>query len=198
MNSRYYCTACLRPANHCYCEHIVTRENFFPIKIIQSPTESRHPFNTGRIADLSLSNCEIKIADNNDDLTKWITTLLPNDPVLAFPDKNATDISRLELKSDTPIIFIDDTWRKAKRMLYENALLNSLPKMCLPVSDTSNYQLRQAKKHANNSNWQHTQPLCTLESVALCLGLLENRIDYYQPMLNSLHWVINTQQRYKN
>lgn len=196
MNHRLHCIECLRPAMHCYCERIVQRDNHYPVKLIQSRKESKHPFNTGRIVELSLLNCETCVVDDNRTLGAYLEQLLPANPVLAFPAESSHMISEASIGVGRPIIFIDDTWRKAKRFLYENKRLDALPKICLPPGIFSAYTVRHAKKHVNNYSFKHSTPICTLEAVALSLGLLEGRGDYYTPMLDCLQWVVNKQREF--
>ena len=195
MTYRIKCNQCLRPRGHCYCERVILRENRYPIKLIQSRKEAEHPFNTGRLAALSLADCEIKINHSADDLSDWVNQLIPQAPVLAFPASDAKDATTLDLPVSTPIIFIDDTWRKAKRFLYETPALNRLQKIQLPTTKSSAYGLRQAKKHQARLHPHGTRPLCTAEAVVLCLEALERRQGYYGSILECLQWVREAQDR---
>lgn len=197
MAHRISCAQCHRPAFHCYCDHIVSRENRYPIKLLRSEDENKRAFNTGRIAELSLSDCEAFIVDNKNAVDSFIDSILPQKPVVAFPSSKSTPIKTNALAVGTPIIFIDDTWRKAKRFLFENPRLDALPKVCLPVKTSSSYVLRSAKKHRENSEYKNSPPVCTLESIALCLDILEDREDYFSRMLDCLDWIQEQQTRFK-
>ncbi len=196
MIYRFHCNQCRRPEQHCYCKKIIHRENIYPVKIIQSVSESKHPFNTGRIAELSLSNCEKLLLDKNTNINESISKFIPSNPVIAFPTTEASDISTITLAPSTPIIFIDDTWRKAKRILHENPELNKLPKICLPPDYVSTYSLRSATKHLTKRDQGLSQPMCTLEAIAHCLDVLEGKENYYRKMLQCLSWIISKQEPY--
>ena len=175
MNHRIRCSQCQRPAQHCYCEQLMPRQNRFPVKLIQSKKESRHPFNTGRMAQISLSNCETLVVEEKQQLDQWLERLAEQSPVVAFPCSDALDISRNKIRPMTPIIFIDDTWRKAKRFLYEHPKLDALPKISIPnglAPAVPGSSLRKSKKHSKNQTLTGGPALCTLESVVRCLEIL--------------------------
>lgn len=198
---RIHCSQCTRPRGHCYCEHIVSRDNDYPVVLLQSEMESKHPFNTGRIAQLSLSRCETKVIDQHeplgDDLNDWLVDILPKSPVVAYPSEDAHILTEGSLPAGTPIIFLDDTWRKAKRFLFEHPTLDALPKVSFGVNLDSRYALRQAKKHKLAISKRDNGAVCTLESVVSCLGVLEGRPAYYQPLLKCLEQVVAQQAKFK-
>jgi DTW domain-containing protein YfiP len=196
MTHRISCALCYRPRFHCYCEQITRRENRYPIKLIQTKEEAKHPFNTGRIAQLSLSKCETLQVNAAGDIDSWLNDWMSSDPVLAFPSQASTPVALANITVNTPIIFLDDTWRKAKRFLYENPMLNGLPKICLPEGFTSTYRLRKTGKHTENKNFKNSEPVSTIESIAACLSILEQRPGYYQNMLDILDWMTNKQLEY--
>jgi len=198
MSYRIHCAECLRPPLHCYCEQIVRHKNTQPIKIIQSINEAKHPFNTGRIAQLSLSNCEIFRLNDNSGLNLWLDSLRQQHPVVAFPSSDATEISKATISENTPIILIDDTWRKAKRILFENPTLNALPKICLPNGLISEYGLRSAGKHQKNAEFKSSSPTSTLESIVYVLNVLDRSGDTFDELLTPLEWIRQRQSGASN
>ena len=56
------------------------------------------------------------------------------------------------------------TWRKARRLLYCNPLLQTLPRVCLPDGLSSRYRLRKAPQAG---------ALSTIEAVVVALQLQE-------------------------
>ncbi|MBT8448496.1 MAG: DTW domain-containing protein, partial [Gammaproteobacteria bacterium] len=81
---RLTCSQCQRPAGLCYCDSIRPVTNTTEVSIIQHPLEQQHPFNTGRIAHLALSKCNLIVAEqlNANDCQQVIT----ESSVLLYPD----------------------------------------------------------------------------------------------------------------
>lgn len=161
---------------------------------------NRYAHNIGGIADIS---------DHSDILETY--------PILLYPQtewqsedwdearinkKNevnsavANDINKLvsttlgaipEQKRRYRLIVLDGTWRKSRKMLARNPLLQRLPRLALHNPPTSHYTIRKAHR---------LDQLSTFE--ASCLGLmqLENDIAKYQPLLSAFEGFISQQQSY--
>ncbi|MGS0757100.1 DTW domain-containing protein [Roseateles sp. GG27B] len=73
---------------------------------------------------------------------------------------------------------LDATWRKSRKMLHLNPLLQALPRLALQQPPPSRYTIRRA---------QQTHQLSTLEATVLALQQLEGaaREASYAPLLTA-------------
>ncbi|GAA5444405.1 hypothetical protein Misp06_02591 [Microbulbifer sp. NBRC 101763] len=177
---RKTCDTCLRPQNACYCTALVKVANTIKVLIIQHPLEGKHPFNTGRMAHLCLSNSEMIIAEKLSG--SELDTLLDTPSALLYPslgwlpDNIDLDIDSFISDSDnnqqpviTQLIVIDATWKKSKKILHLNPQLQTLPRVNLSGGLKSNYTIR--KTSISNG-------LSTIESIVQAMQLLEQKTDF--------------------
>jgi DTW domain-containing protein YfiP len=181
---RQNCTRCNSPLNRCLCHTITAIENHWPVHILQHSNESNHPLGTAKIAQLSLSQCELNISKITADHERVIDTILAAQPILIFPSASSIALESINTDKSRPIIFLDATWRKAKRMYLESELLQSLPTAHLPVNRLPAYKIRKSPSE---------QALSTVEAIAETLTVLEDNAEKYQPLLTSMNWMIERQ-----
>ena len=122
MTKRKICTHCQRPINVCYCDSITRVENLWPIVILQYFKESKHPLGTANIAALSLKNCHLRLS-NDKSYHEQNDLLLKHQPLLIYPGKDSTPIEDIALSKPRPLLFLDGTWRKTRRLLHESLLM---------------------------------------------------------------------------
>ncbi len=169
-SSRETCQTCFRPLNVCYCDALVKINSKIKILIIQHPLEENHPFNTGRMTSLCLTNCELVVAEtlSSDVLTKILNShshlLYPSLDWLPESDINHSDNSTNKKASIDLLIVIDATWRKSKKILHLNPNLQTLPRLSLTGDLESNYQIRKTTI---------TNGLSTIESIVQAMNQLE-------------------------
>lgn len=173
MTNRKRCERCNRPVQLCYCALITPVENTWPVHILQHPLESRHALGTARIASLGLANCTLTQDSPHTD-----------GAVLIYPGKDALPLSALAGQSPRPLVFIDATWRKSRRMLLESPELAALPRYALDAPAPSRYRIRKEPAPDAQS---------TLEAIVLTLGLLEGAEDRYHPLLSVMDTLIEQQ-----
>ena len=163
--SRLKCKRCLRPENHCLCALIPMLESHTRVLILQHPDEAKHALNTARFAALGLANAELWVGERfaldgvlND--ARYQTCLL-------FPGSQAQALIRCD-HSTKPLQLIvpDGTWRKARKLLYLNPELETLPKVTLEMIKPSRYRLRKAPME---------ESLSTLEAITQALEVLEQK-----------------------
>jgi DTW domain-containing protein len=161
--SRITCNICYRPELLCYCSVIKPIDNRIKITIIQHPTEQKHPFNTGRIIDLCLTNSELIVKKSLSTLD--LDSILSIPSVLLYPDMAwLPDVEKLTLtldnslpqvataeknefvKSIKQVIIIDATWRKSKRIMFQHQRLQHLPRINLIGSLETNYRVRKGSE----------------------------------------------------
>jgi len=164
--SRIHCERCLRPQSHCLCPSIPSLESRTRVVLLQHPDEVRHALNTARLAALGLRNAELRVGEVFDDLAQLIAT--PGYRVaLLFPGEEAQPLQAYGEDADSRpwlLIVPDGTWRKARKLLYLNPLLEGLPRVTLAEVRPSRYRLRKAPEEG---------ALATIEAVTQALNVLE-------------------------
>jgi DTW domain-containing protein YfiP len=181
---RQSCTRCNSPLNRCLCHTISAIDNHWPVHILQHSNESNHPLGTAKIAQLSLRQCEINISKETVDHERHIKALLSAKPILIFPTANSSPIESINTNSTRPLIFLDATWRKAKRMYLESELLQSLPTAHLQATSLPAYKIRKSP---------NSKALSTIEAIAETLSALDDDTKKYQPLLASMNWMVARQ-----
>ncbi|MBK5000364.1 DTW domain-containing protein [Pseudomonas sp. S31] len=159
------CERCQRPLDHCLCPLIPALDSRTRVVLLQHPSETSHALNTARLAALGLVNAELRVGEVFDGLDALLAT--PGyRPVLLFPGERAQVLGPYAGSEDTPLMLIvpDGTWRKARKLLYLNPLLEALPKVTLAQVAPSRYRLRKAPQPGAVS---------TIEAVVLALNVLE-------------------------
>ncbi|HEK1010758.1 TPA: DTW domain-containing protein [Pseudomonas putida] len=159
------CERCQRPLDHCLCALIPSLDSRTRVVLLQHPSESTHALNTARLAALGLVNAELRVGEVFEDLGELLNR--PGyRPVLLFPGEVAQVLTAYGDVDDTPLLLIvpDGTWRKARKLLYLNPLLDALPRVTLAQVTPSRYRLRKAPEPG---------ALSTLEAVVQALNVLE-------------------------
>jgi DTW domain-containing protein YfiP len=119
-------------------------------------------------------------------------------PVLLYPDLPrdiATDTAQHRLfdkalfrdSAQIRLIVLDGTWRKSRKMLYLNPLLQKLPRLPLANVPASQYAIRKAHSAAQ---------LSTLEAACYALMQLEDSDEKYRPLLTAFKGFVAQQAGY--
>jgi len=181
--SRPRCDRCQRPMSHCLCAHIPRISNRTRVLVLQHPDEAKHPLNTARLAVLGLEHAELLVGEHFPQLDGMVGSV--GRALLLFPEKNEGR-PRPELQSrpwsseaewpsalaeggPTLLIVPDGTWRKARKIVQLNPVLNTLPRLGLPPGEPSEYRVRKASEPAAVS---------TIEAISRSLTLLEPGQDF--------------------
>ncbi|WP_415055088.1 tRNA-uridine aminocarboxypropyltransferase [Halopseudomonas sp.] len=171
-NAPSRCERCLRPAAHCLCAlipHISTRTQLL---VIQHPSERSHALNTARLLVEGVVNAHLLITEVITADSPWHDLLV--DPQwqteLLFP---GADIPLVTATADSGrprrLVLLDGTWRKARKLLYLNPVLQGLPRVALPDGLCSRYRLRKAPQPG---------ALSTLEAGLEALQRIEPETDF--------------------
>ena len=179
----------------CYCARIQIVQNRWPVHILQTAKESAHPLNTAIMAKLSLQKATINRLETNHSPQQIVDPLKAAQGILVFPADNAQPITEIVGEEPRPLIFIDSTWRKAKRMLHESPQLRELPVVFLAARERR-YSLRSARSHERVFNGQRSLPLSTIEAIAAALGYFERDEEKYLPLLELLESVQDDQRTF--
>ena len=100
----------------------------------------------------------------------------PGERALGMPAPPAVDAALLADPGALRLVGLDGTWRKSRKMLYQNPLLQALPRLPLTRMPASHYLIRKA--HAPDQ-------LSTLEASCYALGQLHGDGDAFQPLLDA-------------
>ncbi|WP_323614555.1 tRNA-uridine aminocarboxypropyltransferase [Pseudomonas putida] len=163
--SRPRCERCLRPLDHCLCPLIPSLDSRTRVVLLQHPSETSHALNTARLAALGLVNAELRVGEVFEDLGDLLDAPEYR-PVLLFPGEQAQELAAYGDTGDRPLMLIvpDGTWRKARKLLYLNPLLEALPRVTLAQVAPSRYRVRKAPEPGAVS---------TIEAVVQALNVLE-------------------------
>jgi len=178
------CDRCKRPVSVCYCHTITTVHNNWPVWIIQDKSEIHHPLGTARIAELSLNNLEMISTKNKNLLNLFLKKIEEKRPMLVYPGNDAHSMQDMPIDMTSPLLFLDGSWRKTKKMLYDYPQISALPKLSLSPDFISRYKIRKEP---------NTQSISTIEAIVHTLSYLENNPQKYQPMLSTMDWIIEKQ-----
>jgi DTW domain-containing protein len=191
---RKTCPNCQRPLPVCYCSALVQVTNTIKVLIIQHPLEQKHPFNTGRMAHLCLSNSELIVAETLSEIQ--LASSLKTPSALLYPSLPwLANISEMEPENEDStvhskiqqLIVIDATWNKSKKILHLHPALQKLPRHHLKGNLSSNYQIRKTTV-ANG--------LSTLESIVKALNTIEpKREGEFEAMLQPFEMMIALQHQ---
>ena len=182
--SRINCPQCRRPEPYCVCQYIAKVSSTTRVLILQHPEEDRHPFNTGRLAALSLKNCDLWVGEQFSGLSAELAKF--SSVYLLFPGESAkTPPTLAEHVADKPTLLIvpDGTWRKAGKILYANPELESLPRVKLGPGNPSRYRIRKAPK---------PEAVATIEAIVRTLEVWEPERDFL-PVLKPFEVLVEQQ-----
>jgi DTW domain-containing protein YfiP len=192
---RTMCAVCLRPQQTCICRWVTALSNQVEVLILQHPLEVSNAKGSARLLHLSLSNSRLEVGETFD--TQHLQALLSPErrSVLLYPD---TEDASLGLAAPQPfdaawlqeplrLVVLDGTWRKSRKMLYLNPLLQALPRMPLRDTPPSHYLIRKA--HLPDQ-------LSTLEATVYALAQLENDINKFDPLIAAFDGFVAQQASY--
>jgi DTW domain-containing protein YfiP len=148
------CESCLLAESKCVCGLVPQLESSIGVCMLMYHAEYYKPSNTGQLI------CDV-IKDNHafrwqrTELEPVLQQLLTDStwyPIIIFPHDNV-EVERqiqqvpkaLELKGKRPLlIFLDGTWRQAKKMFVKSPYLSQIPVLQVSNIAKGNYQLREA------------------------------------------------------
>lgn len=184
---RKTCFKCHRPLTVCFCHCLKDIDNDWPVWILQDPAEKKHAIGTAQIAELCLNN----IKNINTETAQYDTDFLSNfqiaQPVLVYPGENSFELDQLKPTAIRPLLFLDGSWRKTRKMFYDFPQLNELPRLNINPDTASRYRIRKAPNES---------AISTLEAIVYVLSALDNNAEKYQPMLGAMDWMIEKQIEY--
>lgn len=186
---RQRCAACLRPVSHCLCHWVSPVEHTTQVLILQHPLETFHAKNSARLLHLCLANSQLHVGEvfEPGQLRRWLEA--PGRNVLLYPADAHGLIPAPVFAGDPPhadaaparLVVLDATWRKSRKMLHLNPLLQELPRMSLEGVPPSVYRMRKAHR---------PDQLSTLEATCTALGRLEGDPERFAPLLQAFDGMV--------
>jgi DTW domain-containing protein YfiP len=196
--ARAQCAVCLRPHQTCICRWISALDNQVEVLILQHPMEVANAKGSARLLHLSLSNSRLEVGEAF--APERMRALLSPErrSVLLYPDTAADkslglatpqplDTAWLDEPQRLRLVVLDGTWRKSRKMLYLNPLLQGLPRLPLRDTPPSHYLIRKA--HLPDQ-------LSTLEATAYALAQLENDEHKFNPLIDAFDGFVAQQASY--
>ena len=163
------CQRCLLGENYCICAGVEQATCDAAVCLLMYHNESFKPSNTGRlIAEIIPENYAFRW-DRTDPEPQLLALLNNPDyqPMVVFPAEDVEQGRAITSVSITPgkkalFIFLDGTWREAKKMIRKSPYLDDLPVLSVSADKLSDYRLRVAP---------HAHQLGTAEVGIMVLGL---------------------------
>lgn len=172
--------------------------------ILQHPLEEKHAKGSARLLHMSLPGSRLVVGEVFDEHALEVLLHAPfapgtqhKRPILLYPDTPddaamAQPALSAEIHLAEPgrlrLVVLDGTWRKSRRMLYANPLLQTLPRLALRDVPTSQYLIRKARG---------AQQLSTLEATCHALIQLEGDAARYAPLLDAFDGFVAQQLSYR-
>lgn len=204
---RLICVHCQRPQSACICRWITPLANQVEVLILQHPLELNHAKGSARLLHLSLRHSLLQVGEvfAEQELRAllhqpWAPALCQGTPpdnrtaVLLYPDDpgmpppSYLDSSILREPQRLRLIVLDGIWRKSRKILYRNPLLQQLPRLPLNDAPASRYRIRQAHRPGQ---------LSTLEATCRALMQIEGAGDKYQALLRAFDGFVAQQLGYR-
>lgn len=179
------CLRCLRPAAFCLCHLLQPIPSRTRVVVLQHPREARLAICTAWLARLALPSSEIHRGVRFDEHPRVREIASAPGAALLFPGPGAAPAETLAAHPPGVLVVLDGTWHQAEKMLRENPLLASLPRLAVTPERPGGYgDLRR-----------EPAPYClsTLEAVACALGTLEGDLARFEPMHEAFRLMVQQQ-----
>lgn len=162
---RAVCPVCARPQTTCLCAWVRPVVHPVQVLVLQHPMEVHEAKGTARLLCLSLPGSRLQVGEvfAPADLQAWLHGPWPGDaasaparqPLLLYPptvDNPDLGLAPAAVFAPAPqadpahwrLVVLDGTWRKSRKMLFLNPLLQTLPRLALHNVAASRYRIRKA------------------------------------------------------
>ncbi len=191
VTKRARCAVCLRAQSACICQWVRPVDAEAALLVLQHPLEVGNAKNSARLLHLCVTGSALAVGEAFD--ADELDALLHADgrtPVLLYPETEGDS----SLPAPPPfvsaparelrLVVLDATWRKSRKMLYLNPLLQCLPRLALVDVAPSGYRIRKA--HAPHQ-------LSSLEAAALALAQLEEDAEKFRPLFDAFDGFVEQQ-----
>ncbi|MET1115714.1 MAG: tRNA-uridine aminocarboxypropyltransferase [Comamonas sp.] len=208
MSARALCLQCARPLRNCICALARRVECAAELLILQHPLEVHAAKGTARLLHLCLPRSRLEVGEQFDaqQLQGWLeqdgpgnalapaprAVLLypesPYDPALPLVPAPPLPAQWLSEPARLRLVVIDGTWRKSRKMLYLNPLLQQLPRLALQDLPASRYAIRRAHRPGQ---------LSTLEASCCALAQLEPANPQLDRLLRAMDALVQREQEWQ-
>ncbi|MDO8699296.1 MAG: tRNA-uridine aminocarboxypropyltransferase [Rhodoferax sp.] len=207
--ARLHCPLCLRPQRTCICQWIAPIAHGVEVLVLQHPLEVDNAKGSARLLHLSLPHSRMVTGEvfAEPQLQALLTAPLhpdtqeshPKHVVLLYPDMPHDQAQGVAVPPPLPpeyllepaqlrLVVLDGTWRKSRKMLYCNPLLQQLPRLSLRDLPASHYLIRKAHR---------PDQLSTLEATCAAMAQLERSVEKFQPLLAAFDGFVAQQMGYR-
>ncbi|WP_092757765.1 tRNA-uridine aminocarboxypropyltransferase [Rhodoferax sp. OV413] len=198
--ARLRCTRCLRAQSSCICQWIRPTVHQVEVLILQHPLEVYNAKGSARLLHLSLPHSRLLVGEifAEADVRAGSSRLVllypdtPQDAAVGLPAAPALPPDWLQDPVQLCLVVLDGTWRKSRKLLFQNPLLQQLPRLALRGMPPSQYRIRKAHK---------PDQLSTLEASCAALAQLEGgegEAARYQPLLDAFDGFVDQQLAYRS
>jgi DTW domain-containing protein YfiP len=188
----------LRPQSTCICRWVASIPNLADVLILQHPMEVANAKGSARLLHMSLASSRLEVGEEFDpaalramlDDGRRNVLLYPEtvgEQELGMPAPPSFDPAWLAAPAQLRLVVLDGTWRKSRKMLYLNPLLQQLPRLPLRDMPESHYLIRKA--HLPDQ-------LSTLEATTYALAQLENDAQKFAPLIDAFDGFVAQQASY--
>ena len=133
------------------------------ILVLQHPHERRKYYSTTKLLTAAVTNSKILRG------IEFSPAILPGQGqncYLLYPGIGAADCSEAALTPSSTVVVIDGTWIEARKIVFRNKFLKSLPRLTFKNPIGSNYRIRKQPKHGCLSTLESVGHLLKLNAVA--------------------------------
>nr|WP_318014144.1 tRNA-uridine aminocarboxypropyltransferase [Paucibacter sp. TC2R-5] len=176
-STRAQCPKCQRPQAACICEWVRPVANRVELLLLQHPLEQGHAKGSATLLQMSLRHGRIWVGERFDpqELAQALARTEAGSTWLLYPeDRPHISPGLMAAAACRQLVVLDATWRKSRKMLLLNPLLQHLPRLALLDPPASRYTVRKA---------QLGHQLSTLEASVLALQQLEGPSAAFDDLL---------------
>lgn len=164
--------------------------------ILQHPLEVHQAKGSARLLHLSMPGSRMVCGETFDQEELRALLYEGAAPLLLYPQETAgggrplalPPVPAAEVNLPVRMVVLDATWRKSRKMLYQNQLLQQLPRLALDQMPASRYLIRKAHK---------PDQLSTLEAgVYAMMRLEQGQSEKYQALLAAFSGFVAQQAGY--
>ncbi len=209
---RVVCADCLRAHSNCICHWVTPVQQPVQVLILQHPMEVHQAKGSARLLHLSLPHSRMVTGEVFDaqvlrdllfapwkeaeqpasaaqsNAVRQAILLYPDTPdsaALSIPAPPRLAADALHDPAQLRLVVLDGTWRKSRKMLYLNPLLQQLPRLPLQHVPASQYRIRKAHK---------PNQLSTLEATCAALAQLGGNAAPLLPLVSAFDGFVAQQQ----
>lgn len=144
---RPICAACQRPLSACICQWVTPVDHAVEVLILQHPAEVQHAKNSAGLLHRCLRHSRMLVGETFEPAALQAALPQARYVVLLYPatqsDGHAIapplEMKRLQAADQVGLVVVDATWRKSRKMLHQNPLLQSLPRLAQLEGDAHKF-----------------------------------------------------------